>query len=277
VLLTYLEQAALKSCNDLQLWYRYLNKYVKNNKFLLKEPLFKKLLLSRYLTKAQKDILYKIVTNCDSYEHRKVCSLSKIQNHLKKEHFSIQQSNITITDHIFDCLNNKLEEHGLELAIICAGGFVLQTLGIRTTIDVDAFYSCSSEIEQLIKEVGNIFNINQEEELWLNNSIANLNRVPSQKWCKIYKKYSNLTVYMVIPEYLIGMKLESGREKDQRDISAIIQQLDLDNPILLYKKLIQMNFNIDFSDLLFAFGLALGTTWWKQYIKEHQQEILTLS
>jgi hypothetical protein len=82
---------------------------------------------------------------------------------------------------------------------------------------------------------------------------------------------------MVIPEYLIGMKLESGREKDQRDISAIIQQLDLDNPILLYKKLIQMNFNIDFSDLLFAFGLALGTTWWKQYIKEHQQEILTLS
>ena len=87
---------------------------------------------------------------------------------------------------------------------------------------------------------GNIFNINQEEELWLNNSIANLNRVPSQKWCKIYKKYSNLTVYIVIPEYLIGMKLESGREKDQRDISAIIQQLDLDNPILLYKKLIQM-------------------------------------
>ena len=271
----YLEVAALDCGNDIQLWYRYLQKYVTFEENKISKDLFKRLMISPNLSKEQKRILKRVMNN-SSGEHIYVCCMSEQRHGGPIRNFALDEADVTIKDDVFTMLNQKLAEKGLDLTIVCAGGFVLQTLGIRTTMDVDAFYSTSKEIEQLVEDVGDAFDINEDDELWLNNDIANMNPVPKKQYWQPYKKYSNLTIYTVSPEYLIGMKLKTGREKDKTDVAAIIQKLGLTDPVALYKKLRSMKFAVDFGDIMFAFGEALGTKWWQEWAKKNWKIIAAM-
>lgn len=260
----YLEQAAEQSADDMELWCRYLNKYLVKDQ--LNESIYDRLLNSDSLTREQKKVLKEAVTP-NTYLNRKILGMTT------KRHRTLESSDLKITDKAFQLLNDKLKENNLSLEITCAGGFVLQTLGIRATMDVDAFFTAPAKVQSLIESVGDELNINDDDETWLNNSIANVNKTPSDKYREIYKSYSNLTVYTVTPEYLIGMKLKSGRDKDFKDVAELIKKLKEESPSALYKKLRKMRFNVDFADLLACFGDAYGHKWLADYYKNHTDEL----
>ena len=171
---------------------------------------------------------------------------------------------------VFEMLNNELTAHNESLRLICAGGYALQLYGYRGTLDVDAFFSSNTVIESCIRKVGDVFGINQPDELWLNNSLSNMNPVPPVKHCKLVHQFSNLTVLAVDLLYLLGMKLTSARGQDMKDAAAIIKKTNALQPFDLSKKLTEMGFMIDISNLLDAYGDALGMQWLEQFYNENE-------
>ena len=188
---------------------------------------------------------------------------------------SINSSNNTAIDFelVFRILNDELALHNEFLKLICAGGYVLQLNGYRGTNDVDAFFKSNITIENIIHKVGDAFGINKPDELWLNNSIANMNSEPLDKYCKIVYQFSNLVVLAVDLIYLVGMKLKSARGQDIRDVSEIIKNTKNLQPFELLKTLDGMGFTIDVSILLDAYGEAHGMEWLEEFYIMHEQEI----
>lgn len=187
---------------------------------------------------------------------------------------NISQFNETVRE-AFTELNEKLGEEGVSLTVICAGGFVLSHYGLRTTKDVDGFYRSTSAVEKAIAEVGNRLNINTEDELWLNNSVMNLNRMPSEDICDLLYEFSNLKVYLVPLTYIAGMKLKSGRGKDLQDVADIIKLLKTEDPLAFSDELKKIGFaEVDGSLVLEAFGTAYGMDWLQEYFQEHAEEII---
>ena len=166
---------------------------------------------------------------------------------------------------VFDALNDELSKADYYLSIVCVGGFVLQLHELKATLDIDAFYEDSETIRSLVWNVGERFHLNQNNEAWLNCSVANLNDRPPESECSILYDYSNLRV----------MTASSAREQDLIDMVRIIQHLKLNDPISSYKHLCSLNLhNLDFSILLEAFNEAYGDEWMQNYFVEHQEELL---
>jgi hypothetical protein len=176
-------------------------------------------------------------------------------------------------DVIFKRLDEELSKIGQSLELVCAGGYVLQRHGYRATLDVDAFYESNVQIDNIIKKVGDEFGINKEDELWLNNSISNLNPEPPTEYCEIVHKFDNLTVKEVKIIYLVGMKLYSQREQDLRDVANILRQDNDEQPFELLLKLKDMKFDIDISLLLEAFEIAHGMDWLDNFYTDNAEEL----
>jgi len=149
----------------------------------------------------------------------------------------------------------------------------MQRHGYRATLDVDAFYESNAIINNIIKKVGDEFNINKEDELWLNNSISNLNPEPPSEYCELAYKFDNLTVKEVSISYLTGMKLYSQREQDLRDVASILRQDNNEQPFELLSKLKDMRFDIDISLLLEAFEMAHGMNWLDDFYTKNSEEL----
>lgn len=175
---------------------------------------------------------------------------------------------------LFSELNAELKKKNIHLSIICVGGFVLHHIGMRTTIDIDAFFESSEEIHSMIRAIGNKYQINTEDELWLNNSVMSLNEVPPEAICSVLYQFSNLIVLMPPIEYVAGMKLYSAREQDIEDAAYILRTRHISSPEQFRSLLESYGFqNIDESVLLEAFGVAYGMEWLSGYFREHEEEI----
>lgn len=174
----------------------------------------------------------------------------------------------------FELLNEELAKEGLNLSLICVGGFVLEHYGFRSTQDVDAFYRVTPEIKEIIYRVGEQLGLNTSEELWLNNSVANLNPQPPFDFCEVLCSFENLTIYTVSLDYLLGMKLTSAREQDLKDVGDIIRYRELQSPIVLYKFLKTNGFKtLELAYVLEGFNLAYGMDWLHEYFEKHQEEL----
>ncbi|GAB2026170.1 DUF6036 family nucleotidyltransferase [Lactovum odontotermitis] len=176
---------------------------------------------------------------------------------------------------LFARLNEKLKEKGLNLVIICVGGFLMQYYNLKATEDVDAFYEDSEEIEKLIHEVGEEFGVNLENESWLNNNVVNNadNKKPPLSICKPIYNYSNLEVLAPPLEYVLGLKLIANRDKDQADIGKIINFLHEKDAFKLLDKLHNMSLDVDSSALLAGFGEAYGDDWLEEYFINNADKI----
>ena len=175
---------------------------------------------------------------------------------------------------VFAELNNRLKAEGLRLDIICVGGFVLNQYGIRATMDVDAFYIVNDRVRTIIQEVGDSFGINREDELWLNNSVQNMNPAPPEEICETLYQFSNLTVLTVPLLYVAGMKLVSARGQDVLDTASIIKKLNITDPAEFRKAMQSYGFaQIDESLILEAFGHAYGIGWLESYYMDHEEEL----
>ena len=175
---------------------------------------------------------------------------------------------------LFDELNRELKKKNIDLTVICVGGFVLSHYGFRTTHDIDGFFNASKEVVKIIKTVGDKFGINSQDELWLNNSVQNLNDPPAEGVCDILYEYSNLTILIPPLDYIIGMKLTSAREIDIKDASEIIRKQNIVSPKDLVSKLSDYGFGyIDESLILEVFGEAYGMEWLEKYYTDNEFEL----
>lgn len=174
---------------------------------------------------------------------------------------------------LFAELNDNLANENVTLEIICAGGFVLEYYNLRGTQDVDAFYTENEKIRNIIQQVGEKYNANEPDELWLNNSVANMNRIPPRKICTPVFQFSHLTVLMPPLDYILGMKLESGRERDKHDSAEIIRRLKLTSVKQAQDTLHSYGFHTDLSLLLESFEEAYGMNWLADYMAQHMNEL----
>lgn len=179
---------------------------------------------------------------------------------------------------IFTALDDELKKCGIKLDIICVGGFVLSHYGLKHTMDIDGFYRRTMEIDEIIERVGNKFGINTDKEPWLNNSVQSMNRIPDKAICTVLYDFENLTVYMPPLEYIAGMKLQSGREKDIEDVALIIRKEQLDDPIK-FNELLKEKYDfegIDISMVLTVYGKAYGFEWLEKYYQVHEAELMSI-
>jgi len=174
---------------------------------------------------------------------------------------------------VFAMLNTELLNAGISLELVCAGGFIMQLHGYRGTVDVDAFYKSDAAIDDIIRKVGEKFGINKPDELWLNNSITNINSFPPDSSCVILYHFSNLIVKMVNLLYFIGMKLKSGREQDLKDVADILRAEKNEQPLDLMTNLNNIGFYPDISDVLDSFGTAHGIDWLEKFYETNQTEL----
>ena len=174
---------------------------------------------------------------------------------------------------VFEKLNDELSGIDQSLTIVCAGGFVMQLNVYRGTTDIDAFYRSNVDIESIIRKVGDEFELNKPDELWLNNSISNMNPEPPDEYCEPVYLFSHLVVKAVSIMYLIGMKLESGREQDLIDAGNILKNEMHKSPIGLLKALVSMQFHVDISSLLDVFEKAYGMEWLEEFYLSNQEEL----
>ena len=173
---------------------------------------------------------------------------------------------------LFQALNDELEKEHLHLEIICVGGFVLEYYNLRGTQDVDAFYQEDNKIRTIIQRIGDKYGVNDFGELWLNNSVSNLNKVPKKSICTKAYQYSCLTVWIPPLMYIVGMKLESGRERDKKDVGQIIRLENIVSPKQLVTALSEYQFQPDLSVVLEVFEYAYGMEWLAEYMTEHPEE-----
>ncbi|HEN0458259.1 DUF6036 family nucleotidyltransferase [Streptococcus suis] len=173
---------------------------------------------------------------------------------------------------LFEALNTELSKENIDLEIICVGGFVLEYYNLRGTQDVDAFYQEDAKIRSIIEKVGNDFGVNEPEELWLNNNVANMNRIPPRSICEKAYSYSNLIVLVPPLSYILGMKLESGRDRDRQDAGDIIKLVKIHSIKDVIHKLKEYGFQPDISLILEVFEIAYGMEWLAEYMREHSGE-----
>ncbi len=179
---------------------------------------------------------------------------------------------------LFDELSKELEKHDIYLEVICAGGFVLKYHEIRATSDIDSFFKTNALIDSIIRQIGDKYGLNVGDELWLNNSIQNLNKRPPVDICSTIYDHENLKVMIPPLEYVACMKLHSAREIDIKDVGSILRKLDIKNPDKLEKILIKYGFTtIDDSLILESFANAFGMDWLAKYYEANEQKIIEKS
>ena len=114
---------------------------------------------------------------------------------------------------------------GAEIVLV-GGAAVLARYGFRLTYDVDAIIVASSAMKDAISRVGDKHGLSHG---WLNADFKQTDSY-SHKLSEVsiyYRTYSNiLTIRVVASEYLLAMKLKSGRQykNDLSDIVGVLRE-----------------------------------------------------
>ena len=134
--------------------------------------------------------------------------------------------------------------------ILVGGAAVLANYGFREmTSDIDAVIHAESSIKDAIITIGDIYNLPKG---WINTDFI---RTPSytsklDEYSVYYRTFSNiLTVRTINSEYLIAMKLKSGRQykNDLSDIAGILKEQDIKNEPLCLEQIKTAYENLYFS------------------------------
>jgi hypothetical protein len=129
-------------------------------------------------------------------------------------------------------LGQKLDEMQTKATIILLGGALMVTqIGNRkSTQDIDVVIATNDRrtyqtIQQAIQLVA------KEKKLsssWMNDDVTIIiDQIGKPKSPRPWKTFSSLTVYIPELEYILALKLFSGRPQDDRDIQALSQRLHI--------------------------------------------------
>ena len=119
--------------------------------------------------------------------------------------------------------------------LLVGGAFMLTQLHNRsTTNDVDVILKdvddpTTSPLYHIFKAaVRQVASNNALSNAWLNDLIGDFLREASNvPEGTLWRKYAMLEVYVPASEYILALKLLAGRQKDQNDILALSQQLQI--------------------------------------------------
>ena len=133
----------------------------------------------------------------------------------------------------------KKRGHGTPMEIILVGGAsILVNYDFRlSSYDIDAYYAKASIMKECINAVGDRFGLPNG---WVNDDFMKTSSFTPKiiEYSKYYKKFSGvLTVRTIKAEYLVAMKLVSGRKykKDLSDVAGIIYEQQLAGAPLTYE------------------------------------------
>lgn len=121
--------------------------------------------------------------------------------------------------------------------VLIGGASILANYGFREmTYDIDAVVSASSAMKDAINRVGDKFNLPNG---WLNSDFTKTKSYSPNlsRYSTYYKTFSNiLTIRTISAEYLIAMKLMSGRpyKHDLSDVAGILLEHQKRNAPLTY-------------------------------------------
>jgi hypothetical protein len=130
------------------------------------------------------------------------------------------------------CLGQKLDEMQTKAALILLGGALMVTqIGNRkSTQDIDVVVATSDRHTYQIVQQAISF-VAKEKELaysWLNDDVTIVvDQIGKPKTPKHWKTFSSLDVYIPEFEYVLALKLFSGRSQDDHDILALAQRLTI--------------------------------------------------
>jgi hypothetical protein len=140
--------------------------------------------------------------------------------------------NSTQIEQYLGFLGQKLAEMQIRATIILLGGALMVTqIGNRkSTRDIDIVIATNDpSIYQAVQQAVRI--VTQERKLsptWLNDDVAIVvDQVGKPRAPKLWKTFTNLAVYVPELEYILALKLFSGRSQDDQDIKAIAQRLHI--------------------------------------------------
>ena len=147
---------------------------------------------------------------------------------------SSDKEKILTKDNLDSCLKEVAKEYrkrsgkGIPAEITLIGGAsVLLNYGFRdSTTDIDAIIHASSVMKEAINAVGDQFGFSLG---WFNSDFTRTTSYSPKlmEFSRFYKKYYGIMeVRTISGEYLIAMKLKSGRtyKKDQSDILGILHE-----------------------------------------------------
>ena len=123
---------------------------------------------------------------------------------------------------ILNSINEVLEKKNKNLSITVYGGscLCLITKYRESTYDIDVLSDNNSLLKECVREIGLSDDIvNTDMEVFLNKS----------ECLDLYRKYSNLDVFVPTLDYLLAMKIRASREKDAEDIKNLIRELNIKN------------------------------------------------
>ncbi len=124
--------------------------------------------------------------------------------------------------------------------ILIGGSSVIINYGFRDmTTDVDSIINASSNMKDIINKIADEQNLDKD---WLNDDFKKTASYSSKlsKHSKFYKRFYNcLDVRTINDEYLIAMKLRSGREykHDISDIIGIIKEISERGDVLTVEQI----------------------------------------
>ena len=129
-------------------------------------------------------------------------------------------------------LGQKLDEMQTRATIILLGGALMVTqLGNRkSTQDIDVVIATNDRrtyqiIQQAIQLVAKEKRLSSS---WMNDDVTIVvDQIGKPKTPRHWKTFSNLAVYIPELEYILALKLFSGRPQDDRDIQALAQRLHI--------------------------------------------------
>jgi hypothetical protein len=116
-------------------------------------------------------------------------------------------------------------------SILLGGALMITQLGNRqATQDIDVVIATNDRrTYQAVQQA--IILVAQEKKLppaWLNDDVTIVvDQIGKPKAPKHWKTFGNLAVYVPEMEYMLALKLFSGRPQDDRDIRAIARRLSL--------------------------------------------------
>jgi hypothetical protein len=126
-------------------------------------------------------------------------------------------------------LGQKLGEMQIKATIILLGGALMVTqIGNRkSTQDIDVVVATNDprtyqSIQQAIQLVATE---NKLPSSWMNDVTIIVDQIGKPRTPRLWKTFSNLAVYIPELEYILALKLFSGRPQDDRDIQALSQRL----------------------------------------------------
>jgi hypothetical protein len=129
-------------------------------------------------------------------------------------------------------LGQKLAEMQINATIVLLGGaFMITQIGNRNaTQDIDVILATNDRrVYQTIQQA--IATVAKEQKLaktWLNDDVTIIvDQVGKPRSPHYWKTYGNLNVYIPEFEYILALKLFSGRPQDYQDIQALAQRCAL--------------------------------------------------